>query len=240
MPLTPGGTRFSYSGTELDALAEAKNYYGWVMRQFEPWLGPTVIEVGAGIGTFSEFLLSSPRVGHLVAIEPATNTFPVLAERFAEDPRVRVISGYLGQHSAALSANAVVAVNVIEHVLDDVAFLGEAKAAVVPGGSLLLFAPALPAIYGSLDEAFEHHRRYTASSLRAAIEDAGWTVRRISYMNIAGIAAWFVAGRILRKTSIAPHDARAYDRFIVPWLSRVESLVPPPIGSNLLAVATKP
>ncbi|MDQ3081675.1 MAG: hypothetical protein M3R07_05635, partial [Gemmatimonadota bacterium] len=69
---------FTYSGTELDALAEARNYYAWVMQQFEPYLGPDVIEVGAGIGTFSEFLLRSPKVETLVAIEPALNTLPHL------------------------------------------------------------------------------------------------------------------------------------------------------------------
>ena len=62
-------TEFNYSGTELDSLAEAKNYYGWVLKQFEPFLGETVIEAGAGIGTFSDFLLSSPKVKNLIAIE---------------------------------------------------------------------------------------------------------------------------------------------------------------------------
>ena len=68
MPLTPTGTRFQYSGSELDSLAEAKNYYAWVMKQFEPYLGPTVIEVGAGIGTFSEYLLGSPKVQRLITV----------------------------------------------------------------------------------------------------------------------------------------------------------------------------
>lgn len=239
MPLTPSGTNFSYSGTELDALAEAKNYYAWVMRQFEPWLGPSVVEAGAGIGTFSEFLLRSPKVKEVTAIEPATNTFPELLKRFAGDSRVRTLKGYLSDHYQSLSADAVVAVNVLEHVADHRLFLDEARAAVVSGGSLLLFVPALPAIFGSLDVVFEHHRRYTRASLRSVIESAGWKVERISYMNLPGIAAWFMAGRILKKTSIAAGDTRAYDRLVIPWLSRLESVLPPPIGSNLVAIATK-
>ena len=237
---TPGGQNFAYSGSELDSLAEAKNYYGWVLKQFEPHLGKTVVEVGAGIGTFSEFLLGSPRVEQLIAIEPAANTFPFLQTRFAEDPRVRTERGYLAQHYASLSADAVVAVNVLEHVPDHEQVLREALAATVPGGSLLLFVPALPSIFGTLDTAFEHERRYTRTSLRTVIEAAGWKVRRITYMNLPGIAAWFVAGRVMKKTSIAGPETRAYDRFVVPWLARVESIIPPPIGSNLIAIATKP
>lgn len=239
MPLTPSGTRFQYSGSELDSLAEAKNYYSWVLRQFEPFLGPKVIEVGAGIGTFSDYLLSSPKVKELVAIEPALNTYPHLAEKFRNDSRVRPLAGYLTEHYQGLSANAVVAVNVLEHVEDHEQFLREAHEAVVPGGHLLLFVPALPMIYGSLDKIFEHYRRYTKPTLRAVIESAGWKPRRIGYMNFPGIAAWFMAGRVLKKTSIAPNDAKAYDRLVVPIISRLESVIPAPIGSNLLAIATR-
>lgn len=239
MPVTPSGTQFEYSGSELDSLAEAKNYYAWVLRQFEPYLGETVIEVGAGIGTFSEFLLSSPKVSKLIAIEPATNTLPHLNARFAANENVRVMSGYLSDHYRDLSANALAAVNVLEHVQDDKAFLEEARTAIIPGGHLLLFVPALPAIYGSLDKVFEHYRRYTKSSLRNVIEAAGWKPRRIAYMNLPGIAAWFMAGRVLQKTSIAPSDAKIYDRLVVPWLSKLEGMIPPPIGSNLIAIATR-
>jgi hypothetical protein len=58
-------------------------------------------------------------------------------------------------------------------------------------------------------------------------------------MNFPGIAAWFMAGKVLKKTSIAPADAKAYDRLVVPWISRLEQLVPPPIGSNIIAIATR-
>jgi 2-polyprenyl-3-methyl-5-hydroxy-6-metoxy-1,4-benzoquinol methylase len=239
MPVTPNGTRFQYSGSELDSLAEARNYYSWVLKQFEPYLGKTVIEVGAGIGTFSDFILESAKVSELVAIEPALNTLPHLQTRFQNNPKVRVLPGYLSEHYQALSANAVVAVNVLEHVEDHEEFLREAHGAVVPGGHLLLFVPALPMIYGSLDKVFEHHRRYTKASLRKVIESAGWKPRRLAYMNFPGIAAWFMAGRILKKTSIAPSDAKAYDRLVVPWISRLEEMIPPPIGSNIIAIATR-
>lgn len=239
VPLTPRKTSFTYSGSELDALAEARNYYRWVLRHFEPYLGPDTIEVGAGIGTFTEFLLGSPRVSRLTAIEPAANTFPRLAERFAGEPRVEARKGYLSAHRDSLAGDAVVAVNVMEHVSDDEAFVRDAFASVKPGGHLLLFVPALPAIFGTLDVAFEHHRRYTSGTLRRVIEGGGWKPVRISYMNLPGVAAWFTAGRILRKTSIAARDAKAYDRLVVPWLSRLESIIEPPVGSNLLAVARR-
>ena len=230
---------FEYSGTELDSLAYARNYYSWVLRQFEPYLASRVLEVGAGLGTFSEFLLSNGRVERLITIEPGANTFPHLAARFASDSRVTVLHGYLGDHCGSLAADALAAVNVLEHVDDDARFLEEARESVVTGGALLLFVPALPGIFGSLDVAFDHKRRYTRASLHTVIEGAGWKIRRISYMNLPGIPAWFVAGRVLRKTHITPLETKVYDRLVVPWLSRLESVVPPLVGSNLIAIATR-
>src|SRR4029078_13161202 len=130
-------------------------------------------------------------------------------------------SGYLTEHYQGMSANAIVAVNVLEHVDDHEQLLREAQAAFVPGEHLLLFVPALPMIYGTLDKIFEHYRRYTKPTLRAVIESAGWKPRRIGYMNFPGIAAWFMAGKVLKKTSIAPNDAKAYDRLVVPIISRL-------------------
>ena len=74
---------FSYSGTELDALAGARNYYQWILSQFRPYVGKRTIEVGAGIGTFSELLLSQASLDQLIVVEPAHNLFPRLARRLA-------------------------------------------------------------------------------------------------------------------------------------------------------------
>jgi hypothetical protein len=48
-----------------------------------------------------------------------------------------------------------------------------------------------------------------------------------------------MAGRVMKKTNIAPSETKAYDRLVVPILSKVESLIEPPIGSNLVAIATR-
>ncbi len=44
----------SYSGTELNALTVANNYYRRILSHLAPYVGERVLEVGAGIGTFSD------------------------------------------------------------------------------------------------------------------------------------------------------------------------------------------
>jgi SAM-dependent methyltransferase len=234
------GTEFTYSGQELDALAEARNYYGWISGRFAPYLGARILEVGAGIGTFTEHLLARAPSASVLAIEPAENNFPHLARRFASEPRVTPRQGYLDQAIQPRIADSVVAVNVMEHVEDDGAFLRAAFRALSPGGHVLLFVPALPALFGSLDRAFDHFRRYTRPALRERLEDAGLRPVDLRYMNLPGVAAWWLTGKVLRKTTVSARDARLYDRWVVPWVRAVESRVSPPLGQSLLAIARKP
>lgn len=236
---TGATTEFSYSGTELDALTEARNYYSWLLHRFSPHLGRRVIEVGAGIGTFSEFLLRAEGVSELTLLEPAENTYPRLHERFLGNPRVRTLRGYLEDHAGDLSGDSLVSVNVLEHVPDDEAFLRDAHRALVPGGKVLLFVPALGQIYGTLDEAFEHYRRYTRGMLASRLERAGFRPLRVSYMNLPGIFSWLVAGKLLRKRTLSPADVRLYDSWVIPWVRRLEDRWEAPVGQSLLAIAQK-
>ena len=233
------GTDFTYSGEELDSLGEARNYYGWISSRFAPYLGARMVEVGAGIGTFLAHLLALRPDARVTAIEPADNNFPVLARRFADDARVTPVHGYLDGALPAGQADAVVAVNVMEHVEDDAAFLRDAARALAPGGHLLLFVPALPALFGTLDEAFEHYRRYARPELLAKLRAAGLEPVRVRYMNVTGIAAWWLWSKVLRRRTITAGDARTYDRWVVPVVRFLEDRIDPPLGNALLAVARK-
>ncbi|HEY0150388.1 MAG TPA: class I SAM-dependent methyltransferase [Longimicrobium sp.] len=234
---TPAG--FRYASAELDSMAEAKNYYRWIASRFAPHLGSHAIEVGAGIGTFSQHLLRAAPHARLTLVEPAENNIGVLRERMAGDARVSVRHGYLDANAPESGASSVVAVNVLEHVEDDDAFLRAARRVLAPGGRLLLFVPALPAIYGTLDAAFEHFRRYTRPALRGKVADSGFIVDELHYVNLPGVLAWWASGVLLRKRTVTPRDARLYDRWAIPLIRAVESRWHPPLGQSLLLVATR-
>ena len=234
------GSPFSYSGTELDAVAEAANYYDWIVDSFASHIGRRCVEAGAGIGTVSELLLNRTAPQTLTLIEPAENNIPMLKKRFAGDPRVKVHYGYLEDLADSLQSDSVIAVNVLEHVEKDDEFLRAAYKALTPGGALLLLVPAIPAIFGSLDRAFDHYRRYTRSRLRNSLVAAGFEIETLKYLNMVGVAAWFVSGRVMKRTTLGRGQVRFYDRWIIPLVRRLESVVPVPIGQSVLAIARKP
>jgi SAM-dependent methyltransferase len=128
----------------------------------------------------------------------------------------------------------VVCSNVLEHIEDDRAALEALRKLLVPGGRIVLVVPALHALYGSIDRAIGHYRRYTSQEIAAVLSAAGLEVEHVSYFNLLGVPGWFLNARILQRRTIPGLQARLNDR-LVPLL-RLERRFRPPLGMSLLAV----
>jgi SAM-dependent methyltransferase len=228
-------TTMEYTGTELDAMELARNYHRWIVDCFRPYIRGTVVEIGAGIGTLSELLADcSPE--QLRCYEPARNLFPFLERRMEGRANVRAENSF---YDGATRADAVVLINVLEHIEDDRTMLERIQGSLNEGGRLLVFVPALPAIFGSLDEQFGHFRRYTRRKLAALVTACGYEIELLRYANFPGVFAWFLTGRILRKRTISPGAASFYDTRVVPIVRAIESRIAPPIGQSLILIAKK-
>ena len=230
---------FSYAGTELTALVQAQNYYRWILSQFRPYVGPRTIEVGAGIGTFSQLLLARTAIEQLIVVEPARNLFLQLQQRLSGNPRVTLVHGHLEDLPAPVSADSAILINVLEHVANVASLLAAVRARLATDGRLLLLVPAGPRLYGSLDEALGHYRRYTKSLLGQSLVEAGFGVRVLHYLNFPGVLTWFAAGRIFRRKTLHAREVVLYDRLVIPWISRLEARWAPPYGQSLIAVAER-
>lgn len=199
-----------------------------------PWIGQHVLEIGAGIGNLSSFLLDRGRV---VLTDAAPEYLAYLRERFGARPNVRVVRLSLpAVDGAALGErfDTIVCLNVLEHVDDDRGSLRAMRGLLEPGGRLVLLVPALPALYGSLDRALGHVRRYTARELATKYGEAGLHLRHLEYFNLAGIPGWWFTGRMLRRDLIPRASLRLFEA-LVP-LFRLERLLPWRVGQSLIAI----
>lgn len=218
----------------LERLADAERYNRWMFDRLRRWLGTRVLEVGSGIGNLSAFLLDRAR---LVLTDTRPEYLDRLRERFARYPNVAVARLYLPTDDSALAGerfDTVICLNVLEHVDDDLASLAAIHRLLHAGGRLILLVPALPALYGTLDEALGHHRRYTRAELASKFRATGFRLRHVEYFNLAGVPGWWLTGRILRRRVIPRGSLRLYDA-LVP-LFRLERLLPWRIGQSLIAI----
>lgn len=220
----------------LDLLSDTYNYNHWIYSLCRPWLGYEVLEVGAGIGNLTQFLLSAKRV---VCLEPEDAYRPCLEKMAAIHKNVR----YYTVPVEDISINeqpfsSVLCVNVLEHIEDDEAALRTMVSRLREGGHLVLYVPALSWAYGAMDANLGHCRRYNKGRIRMLARRNDLSIARMSYVNAPGLFGWWWAGRIRKESLIDPRKARIMDS-LVPYVSALERLFPPIIGQSLLAVLKK-
>jgi len=76
------------------------------------------------------------------------------------------------------------ALDLLEHLDDDVQALREFARLLKPGGSLVLFVPAFNFLWGLQDKVSHHRRRYTAGELEQKLKSVGFSIDRLTYANM--------------------------------------------------------
>jgi len=227
-------------------LARLGSYQRWVLRNFGDAFGRRIWDAGAGIGLVTAEL--AQRADFVLATEYTPRNLETLTARFGGSPKVTVARCDLaGDDALAVAAHeidTIVSLDVLEHLPDDGHVLALFRRVLTPGGRLLLKVPAHPFLFGAIDEASHHHRRYTRKGLQGALLRAGFEIERVAPMNMAATVPYFVKSRVLKRrtnfsNTIDPGRLGLYDR-LIPWLERAERVLPVPFGLSLVAVARKP
>ena len=244
--LSPSGRSFAVdhfkAEDDLECLAASRNFFDWVLEEFDPYLHGRVLEVGAGMGTITRKLVERHPDLSVVALEPADNVFLSLnafaALTLGVDARKETLDEFAP--SVIEPFDAVLYVNVLEHIDDDERELRRAAEVLRPGGALLVFGPALEGLYSELDHRAGHYRRYSLGRISHIVRAAGLRIVSVRYLDVLGVLPYLVVYRWLRNTSISSSSMWGYDRLIVPtsrFLQRV--LDRPPLGKNVILVALK-
>jgi SAM-dependent methyltransferase len=159
---------------------------------------PRILDVGCGTGANLELL---GEFGDAEGVDVSPD-----ALRFCRDRGLDKV--HLGAAEELpfedQTFNIVTALDVVEHLDDDVAGLKEMYRVLKPGGRAMFFVPAFTFLWGVQDDISHHRRRYTLKQIKSAVSRAGFKVERGTYANITFFAPIF-AGRILMKlTRIKP------------------------------------
>jgi SAM-dependent methyltransferase len=221
-------------------LAAASAYNQWIARQARNYVGRRVLDAGCGSGNITRLLLDRELV---VAVDAWPEFIEIVKDSFSEAGNVRwhefdISDPAMVDALLPYKLDSAICANVLEHVEDDRGALGNIMALLPPQGRLFLLVPAFPVLYGKMDEADHHFRRYTKASLRSTVAGLPLSVERLYYMNLPGFLSWLVYGRVLKRAFVSEGLYTTYDR-LVKVLERIESRVHPPFGQSLVAVLQK-
>ena len=184
-----------------DRMALLPNYYGWIASHFADHVRGTVLELGAGAGLVVKNYLD--RVDAVVAVDINRELLSRL-ERTLPREKVRALEVDLRgdwHELAGVTADCVIALDVVEHFQDDARFVEKMKSCLRPGGKLIVKVPAQTRLYGDMDRASGHFRRYDDADLRALMENAGLETIELRHMNPVG--AWGYRFKKEKKTNFS-------------------------------------
>ncbi len=220
---------------QFDELSQASAYPESIMRFFSPAIGENILEIGSGIGNVTRFLKEQFPDSRLNLLEPNPEFCKQLHEKY---PDLSLHPGTTDELPAEFHCDTIINVNVLEHIENDLDELKLYARILAPDkGNLCLFLPARPEIYAPIDTLFGHYRRYTRASLVKKLHDTGFEIKKIRYSNLIGYFGWAAEFRWRKKTTFSPWKIALFDTVIWPVMSRIERVIPPPIGQSLIAIA---
>ena len=223
----------------LHALSKAPRFNRWMGETIRPYLGEQVLEIGAGIGNLTRVLI--PRVKCYVAADIDGEHLARLTTRFQHRHNLHVNHCDLANPADfadfAGSMDTVVCLNVLEHIEDDMQGLVNIRSALRLGGRAIVLVPHGQEIFGTLDTALGHYRRYSHQELTDKMERSGFRVETVLNFNRVSRPGWYVNGKLLKRTTLGAMQLKAVDQLVWLW-RRIDQHLPWP-PTSIIAIAVK-
>lgn len=160
-------------------VARRKIIFDWVLHVLADYANPRILDIGCGTGFNIEYLQNH---GY-----PAVMGLDFSSEgiRFCQSRELTALVCGDGRHPpfANESFDVVMALDLIEHIADDVGALQECAKLLKPNGSLIIFTPAFNFLWGLQDEVSHHYRRYTGGELKRKLLQVNLEIQKLTYAN---------------------------------------------------------
>ncbi len=220
------------------------NYNQWIYNKTKKYLGKKIMDVGSGTGNLVELFL--PHSEYILCTDLFPENIDYMKNRFKNHKNVGFILGDFVQTDLCLEDylfDTITCINVLEHIEEDYKALEIMKNILQPCGRIILLVPAFQFLYGTMDIASGHYRRYNSGVLRKFAKELHLKILDNFYFNIFGIIPWYINGKLLRKNktyseTLGKQRIGFYNR-LVPFLEKIDQINPFPIGISEIIVLQK-
>lgn len=212
----------------------------------------TILEVGCSSGFMLEAMQQAFPQATIIGADVVDEPLNKLAEKMPHTPLLRfdLVHCPLPDNSV----DAIVMLNVLEHIEDDEAAIGQALRVLKPGGTLIIEVPAGPHLYDAYDKILMHYRRYKLSALTQLLKKQGFQIKKRSHLGVLLYPGFWLV-KMLNKKRLTESEAtqkQKVDRAIrntgrsllLTWIMNTElwlgRFIQYPTGIRCLVTCTKP
>ncbi len=223
----------------LRRIYKLDNLNRWMWSRIDGWIGERVMEAGCGTGTMTEFLLSR---SYVCCVDLNAKHLERLKENLGSSGKLETFQSDLQdirlRELADRKIDTIVCLNVLEHIENQEITLDHFRSILPSGGRLILLVPAYRRLFGTLDSALSHHRRYDRKELTGLLEAHGFNLIHHRYLNSFGILGWWLNGKVLKRELLPSGQLNLYNR-LVPFFMKIEDWTGPPCGLSHVVCAEK-
>jgi SAM-dependent methyltransferase len=176
-----------------------------------------LLDIGCGTGYT---LARLPKRMRTVGVDFSPTALAFARDRLGEKANTKLVRGSAYALPFANERfDAVLALDVLEHLEDDLGAAKEMRRVLKKGGVAVVTVPAFDELWSSHDEALDHQRRYRLAQIEEVLREAGFTIEHGTYYNFflfPLVAAARMAGRLRAATGAAPDRSKSTDLRVPP------------------------
>jgi len=233
-----------YTGHEnLELMSESHRFNDWMYEEIKPSLYGDILEIGSGIGTFSEKLITDFPDSKLTFTDISPMYIELLKKKFSSNRKMEVYKLDLNEkidyeRIGYKKFDSILAVNVLEHVENDEFAFSQLYDMLKEKGTLVVLVPCHKFLYNIIDKNIGHFRRYTKKELEHRVRKAGFIIDKTFSFNTIGLIGWYLNGNLLKNPKVSGTGLKVLDN-VVPVLKYTEKICGKRIGLSIICYAKK-
>ena len=224
-----------YIGKELEAFDKAKFWRGYIHFLVKKYLGKNVLEVGAGIGSFTKIYKDKTKNITLTEVDPYNHK--TLVSKFKNIKKINVFKKYTSKIKGKY--DTLLHLNVLEHIKNDKKELDNCLKLISSKGFIIILVPAHQKLFSKFDKAVGHFRRYNKKFF-VNYKNNKIKSKKIFYLDSCGMILYFL-NSFFKSNEIYPSKFKIFiwDKIFTPITFFLDYFLFYKVGKNILCIIEK-
>jgi hypothetical protein len=222
-----------YQGKELENFDLAKFWRKYIYFQIKLFLKNEILEVGAGIGSFTKNYKDS--FNKITLIEPDKYNFKQLKKNL-KSKNITILNTSIKKIKKKF--NCILYMNVLEHIKDHEKEINFAISKLYRNGFLIILVPAHQKLFTEFDKAVGHYRRYSMNFFKKKFKNS--VLEKLIFLDFFGYFLYFFNNLFLKK-EVYPSKFKIliWDKIFTPITIVIDFLIRYKFGKNILCIYKK-
>ncbi len=226
----------NYPETATERFDKANFHIKYCLSSIKKFIKGDILEVGAGCGSFTRNYIRNRSIKSITLTETDEKNILSLKKNFQKKNNIQILKSYVSKIDKKF--DVILYLHVLEHIEKDEKEINDATEKLNSGGYLIIMAPAHQKIYGNLDKAVGHYRRYEKEFFNKKFDDL--SIVSFKFLDSMGYILYFL-NRIFFSKETFPSDLKIFlwDKIFTPLTILMDLITNYKFGKCIVAIYQK-